>query len=163
MVSRSEAGRVMQHIGLTLPSEIQWECAARATTSTRWWTGYDPQSLIGAENAGSGIDASLPYKDEWPELAPVDALRPNPWGLHHMLGNVAEWTSDNYWTSYRWDLALDGTGRQLAPDSGLRVVRGGSFGDDLSGLRASRRVDSPPDQPNATFGLRPLRPIDPLP
>jgi formylglycine-generating enzyme required for sulfatase activity len=131
-----------------LPSEIQWECAARATTSTRWWTGYDPQSLIGAENAGSGIDASLPYKDEWPELAPVDALRPNPWGLHHMLGNVAEWTADAYGADDR------------PGERALAVVRGGSFRSMVRELRAASRAGVPVENRSPEIGVRPARPVE---
>jgi formylglycine-generating enzyme required for sulfatase activity len=144
MLSRPEADRAMRHLGLALPSEIQWECAARASTSTRWWTGNDARSLIGSENAGSGIDANLPYSDGWAELAPVNALGANPWGLHQMLGNVAEWTCDDYRTA----------------DPALAVVRGGSFRSSVRELRSASRAGVSIDNRSPEIGLRPARPVE---
>ncbi|HEV8112137.1 MAG TPA: bifunctional serine/threonine-protein kinase/formylglycine-generating enzyme family protein [Planctomycetota bacterium] len=143
MLSRPEADRAMLHLGLRLPSEIEWEYAARAATSTRWWTGNDADSLVGAENAGSGIDASRMYNDGWADLAPVNALRANPWGLHHVLGNVAEWTSDCY---------------RLDPELG--VVRGGSFRSSVRELRAASKNGVSFDSRSPELGLRPARAID---
>jgi formylglycine-generating enzyme required for sulfatase activity len=151
MISEPEAARQMRHLGLVLPSESQWECAARATTTTRWWTGNDARSLIGAENAGSGIDANLPYDDGWPELAPVNGLRANPWGLHHMLGNVAEWTADPY---------RDDAGSGAAPGSRLVAVRGGSFRSSVRELRSSSRAGVPAENRSAEIGVRPARAVE---
>jgi formylglycine-generating enzyme required for sulfatase activity len=143
MLSRPEAERAMRHLGLRLPSEIQWEYAARAATRTRWWTGNDAETLLEAENAGSGIDATVRYNDGWPDLAPVNALRANPWGLHHALGNVAEWTSDAY-----------------DADPELAVVRGGNFRSSVRELRAASRNGVPSDTRSRELGLRPARALD---
>jgi formylglycine-generating enzyme required for sulfatase activity len=151
MLSRPEAARAMRNLGLELPSEIQWECAARATTSTRWWTGNDPLALNGAENAGSGVDASFPYDDGWAELAPVNGLGANPWGLHQMLGNVAEWTSDAYRADYRPDGPAD---RALA------VVRGGSFRSSVRELRSASRTGVSIDDRSPEIGVRPARAVE---
>ncbi len=143
MVSHPEAVRAMRHLGLCLPGEVQWEYAARAGTDTRWWTGNDARSLVGAENAGSGIDASLPYADGWADLAPVNGSRANPWGLHHVLGNVAEWTAEAY-----------------RADPALAVVRGGSFRSSVRELRSASRSGVPRDNRSPELGLRPARVLE---
>jgi formylglycine-generating enzyme required for sulfatase activity/tRNA A-37 threonylcarbamoyl transferase component Bud32 len=155
-VSWFEAKDVLARFGLLLPGEWQWEHAARAGTWTRYWWGADEEGACTRTNCG-GCPVHGPLSLR------ADSYGPNPWGFYCILGNVGEWTADNYWTSYRWDYANDGSGRQLAPDSGLRVVRGGSYGSGLNDLRVSFRLDSPPNQPSSSFGLRPLRPIDPTP
>jgi formylglycine-generating enzyme required for sulfatase activity len=148
------ATEVLARFGLRLPSEAQWEHAARAGTLSRFWWGQDPQGACGKEHNNS-------CPDRCDTSLRADRFAPNPWGFHCILGNLCEWTSDNYWTSYRWTFADDGSGRQFSPESGLRVVRGGSFADRVEELRVSRRVDAPPDQPSTAFGLRPLRRIEP--
>ena len=66
----------------TLPSEQQWEYAARAGTNTPYYTG----ETITKEQANWGGD----------ETTPVRSYPPNPWGLYDMLGNVWEWTSSSW-------------------------------------------------------------------
>ncbi len=140
-VSCAESARILRHLGLALPDEIRWEYAARAGTRTRWWPGNDARSLIKKENAGCGIDASFPYDDGWPEVAPVTSLEPNPWGFHHALGNVAEWTSSAY-------------------GEGLATVRGGSFRSSVRELRAAARSGVPVENRSAEIGIRPARELD---
>jgi formylglycine-generating enzyme required for sulfatase activity len=99
------ARRTLEHLGLALPTESQWEYAARAGTQTVWWTGDEKESLRGAVNladrtvAVAGLD--WPSTADWPDLddgyishAPVDHYRPNAFGLHNVHGNVAEWCAD---------------------------------------------------------------------
>jgi formylglycine-generating enzyme required for sulfatase activity len=77
-----------------LPSEAEWEYAARAgTTTARWWGDE-----IGAHNANCNGCGS-----EWDNklLAPVDSFAPNPFGLYGMLGNAWQWTADCWHPSYR--------------------------------------------------------------
>ena len=76
-----------------LPSEAEWEYAARAGTNTaRWWG-----EAIGSGNANCNGCGS-----QWDNhvLAPVDAFKPNPFGLYGMLGNAWEWTADCWHPSY---------------------------------------------------------------
>jgi len=92
-VSRADAEQYVAWLSETtghtyrLPSEVEWEYAARAGTSTdRWWDNQ----------VGSGHAVCAGCGSEWDNesTAPVGSLPPNPFGLHDMLGNVAEWVSD---------------------------------------------------------------------
>ena len=76
-----------------LPSEAEWEYAARAGTNTARWWGDE----IGKANANCNGCGS-----EWDDhvLAPVDAFAPNPFGLYGMLGNAWQWTADCWHPSY---------------------------------------------------------------
>jgi formylglycine-generating enzyme required for sulfatase activity len=101
-----------------LPSEAEWEYAARAGTTTRYWWGDSVgTSLANCSDCGSGQDTSAPL--------PVDALPPNPWGLYDMLGGVAQWVADCWVANYRGAPA-DAAPRQVK-SCDKRVLRGGSF------------------------------------
>jgi formylglycine-generating enzyme required for sulfatase activity len=153
LMSWWEARELLGRYGLCLPSEAQWEHAARAGTKTRYWWGADPLGACERTNNGD-------CPGHGSTSLRVDSYGPNPWGFHCILGNLGEWTSDNYWTNYRWSFSDDGTGRQLSPDSSLRVVRGGSFGSGALQLRVTSRIDAPAIQPNTSFGVRPARLLD---
>lgn len=151
-----------------LPTEAEWEYACRAGTET-------PYSAAG----GSDIGDYAWYKaNSDKKTHPVGGKKPNPWGLYDMHGNVAEWTADQYipdfYSQPKNKTAVD----PLADPAVLypHVVRGGSYEDDIPGLRsASRRASDPdwkridPQIPKsnwwfteATFlGLRLVRPLNP--
>ena len=100
-----------------LPSEAEWEYAARAgTTTARWWG-----DAIGAGNANCNGCGST-WDDK--EFAPVDAFAPNGFGLFGMLGNAFQWTADC------WNLNYVGAPKDgkpwLSGDCTRRVIRGGS-------------------------------------
>lgn len=85
--------------GLRRPTEDEWEYAARAGTTSIWWTGDDPDSLRGYANLGDQSlatfgnvedDSAVLWDDGYPSLAPVASMRPNPWGFWHIIGNVNE-------------------------------------------------------------------------
>ena len=101
-----------------LPSEAEWEYAARAGTQTRYWWG-DQVGVAQANCADCGgtQDPRVPL--------PVDAFPPNAFGLHGMAGGVAQWTADCWVANYHGAPA-DGTARD-ARGCQKRVLRGGSF------------------------------------
>jgi formylglycine-generating enzyme required for sulfatase activity len=145
-VTWSECDATLKHLALILPSEAQWEYAARAGTVTPWWTGSTHASLDGAENladasaAKSGVSwdslAEAPELDDGFVLhGPVGSLAPNPFGLYDVLGNVYEWCRDTYEHYYLGRLP-DGT---APPGEPVLVVRGGCFEVAPQNARSSFR------------------------
>jgi len=166
-VSWNDAMLWLERIELTLPTEIQWEYAARAGTQWPWWTGPDAASLQGAANIGDmawytgGANRGLheDWDDQYPNHAPVGSFQANAFGLHDMLGNVQEWCRD--WLQHYSFPTRDGDGERILHPSSLRVVRGGSYADPAATARSAYRIGMPPRQPLQTVGIRPSRPLRP--
>jgi formylglycine-generating enzyme required for sulfatase activity len=154
-VSWEECRHVLGGAGLELPTEAQWEYAARAGTSTPWWCGADAAALEGQVNAALHGDASRP-RESWSVLGGA----PNAWGFHHILGNVAEWTRDAYVPDHAGELR-PGDGQAEAAGSSLRVVRGGSFLSPAAELRCAARDEQSPGTRSAWIGVRPARMLEP--
>ncbi len=165
-VSWNECAEFCARLSLRLPTEAQWEYAARAETTTPWWTGEEKESLEGAANIADQayvrLGGTAAATHEWPELddgygvhAPVDALRPNAFGLHHITGNVWEWCLDGF--DFYKDDVLPGTGESLVPDAIHRANRGGGFVHGVEWARSSRRNNTPPANRANQLGLRPAR------
>ena len=119
-----------------LPSEAEWEYAARAGTKKPYHFG---STLTGQANYASvEVERSLGRRRFEPNPAPVGWFAPNPWGLHDVHGNVSEWTQD-CWNSSYVGAPTDG-GAWEAGDCERRVVRGGHWLDeDPLALRSARR------------------------
>ena len=135
-VSYDDAQRYVQWLSrktgksYRLPTEAEWEYAARAgTTTARFWGDGRDQAcnfanvddLTGSESVNSGFQC----RDGYVYTAPVGSFRPNGFGLYDMLGNVYQWTEDCYQESYI-GAPKDGS----AVTSGKckdRVLRGGSW------------------------------------
>ena len=119
-----------------LPSEAEWEYAARAGTKTPYHFG---KTLTGqASYASTEVERGLGRRRNRPHWAPVGWFAPNSWGLHDVHGNVGEWTQDCWNTSYV-GAPTDG-GVWEAGDCERRVVRGGHWLDeDPLALRSARR------------------------
>jgi formylglycine-generating enzyme required for sulfatase activity len=145
--------------GYRLPSEVEWERAARAGREGlkyTWGNEFEPSAANAAGETGA---------DRWPFTSPVGSFPPNAYGLYDMHGNVWQWVEDCYHLSYRdmpeasrtagvaWTRACDERER--------RVLRGGSWIDDPRTLRAADRGGSPPEMRYAYVGLRVARTLLP--
>jgi formylglycine-generating enzyme len=145
----------------SLPTEAQWEYAARAgsTTAYYWGNRIDCSRAMYA-NAEEGPDncAEAVERRGLPENspAPVKSYAPNAWGLYDMSGNVWEWCRD-WFGPYSAKAQIDPQG----PDSGeMRVRRGGGWFSPKYSLRSANRAYGHPASRLSTTGFRVIRLID---
>jgi formylglycine-generating enzyme required for sulfatase activity len=126
--------------GYRLPTEAEWEYAARAGTQTEFFFGDGPADL-GQYASFKGNSTRGP--------SPVGTRRPNPWGLYDMLGNVWEWCNDFYQEDY---YAASPDRDPRGPDrSDTRVLRGGCWNSRADKCRAAYRLDEQPVFTDACF------------
>ena len=128
-----------------LPTEAEWEYAARAGTESVWFFGDD--SAVFGEYAHRG---ALP--------APVASKKPNAFGLYDVHGNVWEWCADWFGRDiYSGEARVDPTG----PEAGdKRVRRGGTYGTGPTQSRSAFRKGSPPDYRGLHVGFRVVREVN---
>jgi formylglycine-generating enzyme required for sulfatase activity len=168
-VSWTECDDALTELALELPTEAQWEYAARSGSSTPWWTGDAKESLAGAANiadrAAARAGANWPGIADWPELddgfgvhAPVGSFRASPFGLHDMSGNVWEWCRD--WFGSYDSPVREGDGERSATDKRFRINRGGSFYHDAAHARSSCRNNSAPETRINHLGVRAARALE---
>ncbi len=132
-----------------LPTEAEWEYAARAGTSTAYsWGGSIGKNKANCAGCGSQWDNK--------QTSLVRSFAANPFGLYDMNGNVYQWVEDCYVDSYEGALA-DGTARQGCGANASRVLRGGSWSHGPWGLRAAFRYDDTPVNRNNNVGFRAAR------
>lgn len=115
-----------------LPTEAEWEYAAKAGTNTAYSFGDDISKLD---------DYAIYYKNSDTHYAKVGTKLPNPWGLYDMHGNVAEWTLDEY-KENAYTISESKNPWIQPTVIHPRVIRGGSWDDDADVLRSSARVAS---------------------
>jgi len=131
-----------------LPSEREWEYAAKAGTTTDYWWGFD----IGKNKANCGTCGS-----QWDSqrTAPVGRFPPNQFGLHDTIGNVQEWTVSCFHPNYEG--APNSGQKWSGGDCSRRVVRGSSYSTYESNLRVTKRYKYNPKTRTDTIGFRVVR------
>jgi formylglycine-generating enzyme required for sulfatase activity len=136
-----------------LPSEVEWEYAARAGSTAAYSFGGSKVDLC---RCGNGADLSTPPDMDWKNdtcndhyfhTAPVGSFQPNAFGLYDMHGNVWEWVDDCYTPSYPAD-------EQQESNSCKRSLRGGSWYNGPTHLRSADRNGELPTLKTDQIGFR---------
>ena len=131
-----------------LPSEAEWEYAARAGTTTAYsWGNEIGRNRANCEGCGSVWGGE--------KTVLVGSFKANGWGLHDMHGNAREWVLDCWNANYE-GAPTDGFA-WLSGDCDRRVLRGGSWYDDPEDLRSAYRTRRSTDTRNFTNGFRVAR------
>lgn len=138
-----------------LPTEAEWEYAARAGTKTRYWWGNEASHQYANYGKDVCCDGWKKGDDGWFYTAPVGSLPPNPFGLHEMVGNVWEWTISPYRNSYQTETGTIETNGPVA-----RVARGGSWSLIPQGIRSAYRSGFTPNYRNNAHGFRVARDVE---
>ena len=143
-----------------LPTEAEWEWACRAGSIERWNCGDRIDDLKGNVNIADTalkatdpeIDWGVKWDDGFPFTSPVGRFKPNQFGLHDMHGNVSEWCSDWYDSSYYANSPINDP--QGSDEGACRLLRGGDWmvgpGDCQSAFRGAHR----PSFRNSNVGFR---------
>ena len=151
--------------GYRLPTEDEWEVAARAGTTTSWSWGEDPAQADAYAWSRMNTDQAL---------HPVRGLSPNAWGLYDMAGNVSEWVwtqlaatpaaapaptwNVEYAEEWLWNKVIPGSSPVVLPEhtwsKPWRVHRGGNVWSTSAELRPASRDDITGNSPGWLVGLR---------
>lgn len=140
-------GKRFPSLRARLPSRDEWEYACRAGTTTWWWCGNDPNALRSVANIKeTGGD------DRFWKSSPVRSLRPNPWGLYDVHGNVAEWCLGN--NTDRPARPIDAEIDQEDHINHRGLIRGGSFTSEDHLARSGALPYVGPEAVNIDIGFR---------
>jgi formylglycine-generating enzyme required for sulfatase activity len=135
-VDRLNAGKQWR---LRLPSEIEWEYACRAGTTTPYSTGRFLSTAEANYNGQFPLPGQPPGENRR-KLTPVGSFAPNAWGLFDMHGNAWEWTDDGY-------------------DETRKVIRGGSWRFNADSARCALRYTHRPQDGGDSLGFRIVRDV----
>jgi formylglycine-generating enzyme required for sulfatase activity len=154
-VSWNDASAFCRWAKARLPSEAEWEYAARGGLVQKrypWGNEFAPAGLTMCNIFEGSFPDHNTARDGYVGTAPVDAFPPNAFGLHNMVGNVWEWCSDRFSISHDSDQFAFGP-----PDGSKRAMRGGSYlchDSYCNRYRVSARSSNRPDSSSGNQGFR---------
>ncbi|MCC6782530.1 MAG: SUMF1/EgtB/PvdO family nonheme iron enzyme [Planctomycetes bacterium] len=161
-VAWEQASTLAAAMGLALPTDVQWEVAWRAGSTSRYPRGDHVESMYGTENVldqalakenGWPLGNAEPFDDGFPALAPVGSFVPNAFGFHDLGGNVGEFCADDHSHAVLQPRAGDGLLREELGGR-YRACRGSDWSDDFSRSRSSYRDVILADKRASTVGVR---------
>jgi formylglycine-generating enzyme required for sulfatase activity/uncharacterized caspase-like protein len=155
-----------------LPTEAEWEYAARAGTKTSRYWGDNPSQACVYSNVGDQSTYRTAFRRTFSRpaerrhecndgryyTAPVGSYKANAFGLYDILGNVWEWTEDCGSPSYK-GAPTDGSAL-LTGDCSRRVIRGGGWGSEPRTVRSASRARDPYDNRTTSIGFRLARTLE---
>jgi len=157
-VAFEDAEAYAKWIGKEIPTEAEWEFAARGKLEGAafvWGDEFEPDGEVMANTWQGDFPHENLLEDGFEWTAPVGSFPPNGYGLYEMAGNVWEWTAD--WFSATWHLDGPRENPTGPPSGDRRALRGGSYLCHASychRYRVSARMGNTPDSSTGNIGFR---------